>query len=220
MTSTSFHLTPTLKARATLPLAFRDPATKTLLPEIPTSHPFNIFNTLPDHAAIQFGAWGLHSTMHDYSLLLQHLLQLAPSATVTPKVPRILSERSWASLFEGTLGKEAKAQLEVTRRAKVPVEGVNWSTGLFVNEVDWEGRRKKGSAGWGGLAHTHFFLDPESGVAVSWKDQGVSKASTLVLTDLALRRQLLGGTQLLPPDDPNVFPFWTKFEIELYAGLE
>lgn len=167
MSSTSFNLTPLLKSRATLPLAYRDPATKSILSTIPKTNPYAFFDTLPDTPTIQFGAWGLYSTLADYAKLVQHLLSLAPNSRVAPKVERILNEESWNSLFVGTLGKESKERLEVVRRVKVPVPGVDWSTALFVNEVDWEGRRKAGSGGWGGLAHTHFFIDPTTGVAVS-----------------------------------------------------
>lgn len=154
MTSTSFNLTPALKARATFPLGFRDLATQKLSPTMPTNSPWAFFNSVPDTPQIHFGAWGLWSTFADYSKLLIHLLQIAPGSDVKPEVKPILGEVGWKSLFEGGLTAESKEALELNRSKKIPVPGTNWSTALLVNEVDWEGRRR---AGTGACASTLLF---------------------------------------------------------------
>jgi methyl acetate hydrolase len=152
MTSTSFILRPDLKARATFPIGFRDLADNNkLLPTLPAGSPWAFFDSMPDTPSIFFGAWGLWSCFDDYSLLLVHLLHLATG--VEPTVKPILGETAWKSLFEGNLTAEAKAALELTRVPKVPVAGCNWGSALFINEVDWEGRRRAGSAACTSACH-------------------------------------------------------------------
>ena len=132
MTSTSFILTPALKAQATLPCFMRDPLNNGKVILVPkSSHPFSIIHQFPDDPPIQFGAHGLLSTFDGYSFLLRHLLQLASSSPIKPKVAPIISQGSWKSLFVGTLTKEAKVGLTATDE-NILEPGVDWSTALLL----------------------------------------------------------------------------------------
>lgn len=102
-----------------------------------------------------------------YNLLLQHLLQIAPSSPIPPTIPALISPRSYATLFTPSLDNSALEQLAKHKpypigREDVQVSadflsnllfcvdaherfGEKWSTGLCINTKDWPGRRKAGS---------------------------------------------------------------------------
>jgi len=153
MNSTSFLLTPNLASRLTLPIAWRNPSTSKIQPDIPSDAGFYTrYGAIPPASPpIQRGGGGLLSTTHDYTLLLTHLLRLSPTSFISlpDGEERLLSEESWKKMFQGSFT-DARAieDLSIHKPGDHgPRSGdQQWSVGgLCLNLKDWEGRRKAGS---------------------------------------------------------------------------
>ncbi len=128
---------------------------------------------------------GIYSKTSDYVLLLQYLLRHKlsldqPSKTCSPRV-KILSDSAIHSLFSPTLPESAyesllsmyNPYLALTSAENMLKPGdADWSTAMAIYNPK-SGRRLcgwgrlPGSVGWGGAAGTEYFIDKESGIAVS-----------------------------------------------------
>jgi len=75
-------------------------------------------------------------------------------------------------------------------------ENTSWSTALAVSTTDLVGRRRKGSAWWGGWAGTGFAMDPTTGIAFVF------------------------GVQVAPSRDVELHKVGMKLENTLYQGLK
>jgi CubicO group peptidase (beta-lactamase class C family) len=110
------------------------------------------------------GGHGLYSTAQDYLRFARMLL-----AGGVFSGSRILAEDTVAEAFTNRIG-----GLEVPERvsAASPAHSCDfvygpdrkWGWGLLLNTKDEPGRRRAGSGAWAGLANTHFWIDPTSGI--------------------------------------------------------
>jgi CubicO group peptidase (beta-lactamase class C family) len=131
---------------------------------------------------------GIYSKTSDYVLLLQYLLRqklaLENPSRVTPSPVKILSDDAIRSLFSPTLPESAYESLLAMYNpylANSAAEDMlkpgdaDWSTAMAIYKPK-NGRRRggwgrlPGSVGWGGAAGTEYFIDVESGIAVSGCD--------------------------------------------------
>ncbi|KAF8893002.1 beta-lactamase/transpeptidase-like protein [Infundibulicybe gibba] len=151
--STSFYLTPDLKARLQ-PLTFREPDGVL----VRFTNQYKLMEHDPTKVRLRFGGGGLFSTRREYLTILRHLLQISAGAAKNP----ILGAQSVASLFEPN---PVDAGAIIAQIYPDPGAQWQWSTGLCVNTNDCDGKRRKNSGFWGGWANTLFFLDPSSGIA-------------------------------------------------------
>lgn len=102
---------------------------------------------------------------NDGKLLKPETVEMMFSPQLTPEASKALTavmKTSLASLFIG----EWKPELEL-----------NWGLGGILLMKDGDGRRKRGSLSWGGVANTFWLIDREADLAVTF------------------------GTQVLPPGD-------------------
>ncbi|KAF8801687.1 beta-lactamase [Phlegmacium glaucopus] len=184
MTSTSFYLTPELKAKG-INLAF--PVNGKLEPLV---NQVKLIEQDPSRVKLHLGGTGLYSSMKDYLTLLRHLLQIkgkeeffasSPSA-ISPttlflagKTPpnSILSPRTVEEIFTPTLPSSAVTSLDFFLSFLGIPAGNQWSSALALRTEDWPGGYKKGSAFWSGWAGTLGHIDPETGVAVVFASQVV-----------------------------------------------
>lgn len=129
---------------------------------------------------------GIYSRTSDYILLLQNLLAHYLSLT-SDTVPRpdttVLSDTSVRSLFNPTLPESAFGSLiEMYNPYLSLIDGdklvpgeANWSTAMAIYSPKDDRRRsgwgrRAGSVGWGGAAGTEYWIDPKTGIAVSFED--------------------------------------------------
>ena len=103
------------------------------------------------------GGLGMYTSLQDYLSLCRHLLQirgayfrkfrfkLVGSYSFLAGLAEnpILSMDSVLSLFKPTLSETAARSVE---KFTPDWKDCQWSTGLCVNNTDWPGRRRKGSA--------------------------------------------------------------------------
>jgi hypothetical protein len=80
---------------------------------------------------------------------------------------------------------------------------------FLINQEPFRGKRKANSGCCSGAARTEFWIDPESGIAVSSEVQHRRSGG-----------QAICGTQLLGPAPDPWFATYTTYETELYAGLQ
>ncbi|WP_216644952.1 serine hydrolase domain-containing protein [Microbacterium sp. SYP-A9085] len=160
MTSTSFDVTPSMRARlATVHRRMRDGSIA------PTSI------TPPDSPELDMGGQGLFTTVPDLLALLRVWLgdgsapggrvlkpetvhwavQGAPEVTVTPLPSAIPALTREADFFPG--------------------ERTSWAYSFLRNEDDVPGRRRAGSLTWAGLANVFYWIDRASGLAAVWATQ-------------------------------------------------
>lgn len=249
MTSTSFILSPALKARATFPMAYR--LYGQLYPDVPPGSQASPFSNHPyDPTPWFMGAWGLHSTFNDYAKLLQHLLQLGIEGREPDVSPPILSRESYTSLFVRTLSEKAKKDI-LRFKEDLPGRqgGLDWSTAWCVTDGDWKGMRRKGT---GFCEFDPLFLlslllslvdqsittsfcisrgrsRPHRGLYRSDnRDRGESNVRRVSLSPflpltfsclLITCNQMVGGTQLYH-QGPETSVVWADLERAVYSGLE
>jgi CubicO group peptidase (beta-lactamase class C family) len=113
------------------------------------------------------GGHGLYSTPQDHLRFTRMLL-----AAGTFDGAQILSAESVADAFVNHIG-----ALDVPERVATasPAHSCDfeygpnrkWGWGLLINTKDQPGARKAGSGAWAGLANTHFWVDPTSGITGS-----------------------------------------------------
>ncbi|KAF8803353.1 beta-lactamase [Phlegmacium glaucopus] len=180
----SFFLTPEFKERA-VNLTFRD--------ENGTLHPWanQVKIIEQDHTKVRvfLGGVGVYTSMRDYLKLLRHLLQIHAGREV-PNA--ILKKEIVDDIFVPVLPEKAAKSLSES----TTIEGLSWSTALAICTVDWPGRRRKGSAFWGGWAGTGGFIDPTTGIAAVF------------------------GVQVTPSKNMEVHGLMAELESTLYEALK
>jgi CubicO group peptidase (beta-lactamase class C family) len=136
---------------------------------------------------------GLYSTLADYQKFLRALLNggggLLQPATVTEMFSNQVGE-----LRAGYLP-SANPALHTGADA-TPGVNCGWGFGFMVYPEQKPGGRRAGSVSWGGLANTHFWVDPAAGLAA------------MMLT------------QVLPFCDERVLKTYGSFERAVYAALQ
>lgn len=126
----------------------------------------------------------MYSTAANYATLLQHLLahylSLSPNSSVPKPSNPLLSDKSVASLFKGTLAESAyQPMADILNRIrgfegtdKLEAGEADWTTGMALYNPKKQARRgdfgrHAGSVGWGGAAGTEYWIDPVQQIAVS-----------------------------------------------------
>jgi len=180
---TSFFLTPDFKERA-VDLAYRD-ANGTLHP---WDNQVEIIEQDPSKVRVFLGGAGLYSSMRDYLKLLRHLMQIHAGRHL-PNA--ILKAETIHDIFVPSLPEKGVKSLS----EHVMSEGTSWSTALAVDTRDLTGRRRKGSAWWGGWAGTLYFMDSTTGIAAVF------------------------GVQVVSDRDMEAYKVAIKLERTLYEGL-
>lgn len=140
-----------------------------------------------------FGGHGLYSTMSDYlkfqlSLLRNDGKLLSPASVDLMFTPQLTSA-STAGLKDfmySPMGAFFIGEM-------FPEKKHSWGIGGILFLEDHEGRRRKGTLSWGGMANTFWSLDREAGLAITV------------------------GTQLLPPGDRVYESVVTEVEKGVYA---
>lgn len=151
------------------------------------SDSINTHTLTHSHDQIEYasGGGGLYSTSSDFIKLLHHLLQHKLSLTrraPRPKSP-LLSDASLDMLFTGRLSDQLTQHVITmfafgfgTDETFALGEG-NWSAGMAMYTPK-DGRRRMGwgrrasSVGWGGSAGAEYWIDVDSGLAVSGHKRG------------------------------------------------
>ena len=167
------------------------------------------------------GAGGLFGTTKDYLALCRAVLQCDPRNPIPPKEP-IIQPQTFELLFEPSLTLP-KAKSEASQFFKNEhylflgpnPENVNHSVGFAMILQDGKHGRKAGSGGWSGMAHTHFWLDPTTGLAVS-------PAFGLVWLAEANGGDYQGvcNTQICGPNPDPWNKIYNAFERTLYENLQ
>ena len=118
------------------------------------------------------GAGGLFGTTKDYLALLRAILQCDPRRP-QPAQP-LISTTTYKLLWEPSIscdkGKQAVATMYKGGNYlffEPTPENVNHSVTFALFNGHGEHGRPAGSGGWSGVAHTHFWIDPVVGIAVS-----------------------------------------------------
>ena len=120
------------------------------------------------------GGGGLFGTLRDYLEFVRALLQCDPRSPTKPAKP-LLGPEAYAELYAPSIKSQKGIETMVASAKGSNVwnnpdptpETCNHSVAGMLILGDWTGMRKKGSLSWGGAAHTHFWLDPASGIVVS-----------------------------------------------------
>ncbi|PPQ86188.1 hypothetical protein CVT25_006931 [Psilocybe cyanescens] len=148
----------------------------------------------PTKVRLHLGGVGLYASLQGYLNLLRHLLQIKAGNAKNS----ILSPKAVQSLFKGALTESGVNNLSMLASAldpNAPADPIQWSSGLAICTTDWPGRRRQGSAFWGGWANLNYFVDPTTGVAAVF------------------------ATQLVPPFDSHILKYFAELERTLYSGL-
>jgi methyl acetate hydrolase len=117
------------------------------------------------------GGRSYYSTPNDF-MRLQRMLLRGGELDGT----RILGEKSVAAMGASQIGRltvpRTLPTADPSASATFPVgPGHTWGLGLLLNRGDLPGRRRAGSGAWSGLANTHFWVDPTSGIAGAFFSQ-------------------------------------------------
>ncbi|KAI3392055.1 hypothetical protein diail_6310 [Diaporthe ilicicola] len=147
---------------------------------------------LPDDHPLESGGAGLLTTTRDYSKLLRAVLQ-----------GKLLSQDGMEMLFRPQLGeglqKDLMDKIASAREGYAPEYPIgapaNFAFGGMLNLEDIPGKRNAGSMMWSGMANSHWWIDPSTGVA-----------GVMVVT-------------LLPYADRVVADVYSKLEATVYNDL-
>lgn len=139
------------------------------------------------------GGHGLYSTASDY-IKFQCMLLNRGELDGT----RVLQESTVMDMFQNQIGElDFPAHIETAlpfySADFAPGSGWKWGLGLMLNTTDLPGMRKAGSGAWAGLCNTHFWVDPQAGIAASIY------------------------SQTLPFVEPGAFKMYQDFEAATYA---
>lgn len=152
----------------------------------PTSTGFGFGRSASQEAPVfHFGGQGLYGAQRDALKVYRGLLQCDPKWRSAANVPEsskpFLSPESWAELFKPSVpavdvekGLDGPAKIiEMVSKPKyidppASVETVNHSIACLITLGDLTERRKAVSGCWSGVAKTQWWIDPTTGVAVSW----------------------------------------------------
>jgi methyl acetate hydrolase len=118
----------------------------------------------------QSGGSGLYGTAADFLSFLQAILRSDPRARCNPGNTGILSAESFQDLFHPSLNSSPHCDSKKRGLAALLQRDehlVDHSIGFVLEMANNPAGRRKGSGSWYGAALTHFWLDPETGVAVS-----------------------------------------------------
>ena len=141
------------------------------------------------------GGQGLYGPMLEYREILHSILA---------DDGRLLKPEMRATMFQPQLSAEAKKALRafVGTPAGAAFIGewkrewdVDWGLGGILLMQDGDGRRKKGTLSWGGIANTFWLIDPSADLALAF------------------------GTQVIPPGDPGVEEVITIVEKATYRQM-
>jgi methyl acetate hydrolase len=131
----------------------------------------------PEDIGLHMGGAGLIGSPREYMTVLRHVLQCKDK-------DGLIKQSTFPLLFENALppreeeGKShtcyrdlgmINALLGDTEAQFISGDKVHHSLALCVDDADSEYGRKKGTAFWGGIAKTKFWIDPTTGVVVSLK---------------------------------------------------
>ncbi|KLT44390.1 beta-lactamase/transpeptidase-like protein [Cutaneotrichosporon oleaginosum] len=129
----------------------------------------------PEDIGLHMGGAGLIGSPREYMTILRHVLQCKDK-------DGLIKQSTYPMLFENALPpreKEGKSHtcyrdlggiislLGDTEVKFASGEKTHHSLALCVNDDDSENGRKKGTAFWGGIAKTKFWIDPATGIVVS-----------------------------------------------------
>jgi len=121
------------------------------------------------------GGGGLFGTARDYLRVLTRVLASSDPEAKSP----LISSKSFRSLFVDSLQPSSEIKADLAAMAKSqnihdPAtltdgtgEHIGHSPGLFLNFIETKFGRKAMSGFWDGAAKTMFWIDPETGIAVS-----------------------------------------------------
>jgi methyl acetate hydrolase len=174
--------------------------------------------TNPDDVSKTFhaGGGGLFSTTKDYLALLRAILQCDPRNPDPPADP-LISKRSYSELFSpGITTQPGLEKLSALCRQEnyfspTPNAGmVNYSVGFCLLQTDSDNGRRRGSGTWAGMAHTQFWIDPETGLAVS------GPTFNELYTDTT---KAVCNTQIIGPNPDPWNKVYNLFERTLYDSL-
>lgn len=160
MTSTSFDLTPDMRARLATLFRHRPDGTLSPAPTAPADTP-----------ELDMGGQGLYSTVPDVLALLR--VWLGDGSAPGGRVLRPETVE-WAVRPEpGLAVTPLPAAIPALARDAdfFPGERKGWAYSFLVNEDDVPGGRRAGSLGWAGLANVFYWVDRASGVAAVWAAQ-------------------------------------------------
>jgi methyl acetate hydrolase len=118
----------------------------------------------------QSGGSGLYGTAADFLSFLQAILRSDPRARCNAWDTGFLSAESFQDLFHPSLNSSPHCDSKKRGLAALLQRDehlVDHSIGFVLEMTDNPAGRRKGSGSWYGAALTHFWLDPETGVAVS-----------------------------------------------------
>jgi len=168
--------------------SFRDPGTGTVsMVPLP----------VPSDPPVDSGGAGLWTTTEDYAKMLQNLLK---SRLDDPK--GLVSKESVNEMFRPQLNEVQHSMLKSLTDTFhddmipefPPGTAINHGLGGVINMEDVPGKRRKGSMMWEGMANSHWWIDPETGIAA------------------ALIVNILGT-------DPVVRSLYNDLELAVYADL-
>lgn len=173
------------------------PELKTRVPALTARTPEGklVLNTDPfiNHGLTDcFGGHGGYGRTEDYLQVLQSILA---------NDGKLLKPETVEELFKPQLSPEAKAGLKAFRNGpfanmtigeNVPAIEADWGLGGILYMQDDEGRRKKGTLNWGGMANTFWLIDREADLALAF------------------------GTQVIPPGDAGTTEMITAVERAVY----
>ena len=164
------------------------------------------------------GSGGLFGTTRDYLALLGAILQCEEKyrdgdrqCLLSPRLYRLLFE---PSLTSDTVKSQAAASFaDQNCWAPTPTpESVNHSVGLALTLRDSSNGRRAGSGGWYGIAHTQFWVDSSSGIAV-----GLSLVWPWL--NAHVREQGVCNTQIIGEDPMPWNDTYKRLERALYDNL-
>jgi CubicO group peptidase (beta-lactamase class C family) len=146
---------------------------------------------IPQTPEFHMGGGGLYSTVSDYLKFTQALL-IGGGPILKPETVKTMAQNHMA---EGVLCRPLKSQLPHMSTDLGFVDGMKWGLSFMINPSAFPGRRSAGSLTWGGLANSHYWIDPARKVTGVW------------------------ATQLLPFYDARAIEAFENFERAVYASL-
>lgn len=139
------------------------------------------------------GDGGLLSTAEDYARFMQFVLGRGARGSTRLVSEETIEEMTRDQLGDFTVTEQPGAMPELSRPFPLGAGSDGFGLGFQISTAPSADRRPAGSLSWSGLANTHFWIDPETGVGVA----------------------LL--FQVLPFYDPAVLQVMDRFERALYA---
>lgn len=162
----------------------------------------------PEDIGVLPGGAGLLGPAKDYLRFLQGVLaSRSPGGIIKPE--------TFELLFKDTLPQGGPHRAELGGllafvgwgdAAQQKGETTGHSLGMSTHSGDSEYGRKKGSAGWGGISQTAYWIDPATGIAVS-RDKGVADKQAICCTQIS-------------EEEPTEFKkVYNDFERTLYKSI-